>query len=86
MSVAPFLFFTGVLLGMFCGSRIVVRAFGFAHLLLGNRPPDSLTEWLASIRLRNTFFLEVCGFLAAMVMIHLAIGLMQGDAASIRRH
>lgn len=85
MSVGPFLFFTGVLLGMFCGSRIVVRAFGFAHSL---RPPpwDSLTEWLASIRLRNTFFLEVCGFLAAVVIMFLAIGLMQGDSASIRRH
>lgn len=84
MSVGPFLFFTGVLLGMFCGIRIVVRAFGFAHAL--RRNSDGLTEWLASIRLRNTFFLEVCGFLAAVVMILLAIGLMQGDAASIRRH
>jgi hypothetical protein len=50
------------------------------------RNPDALTEWLASIRLRNTFVLEVCGFLAAVVMMLLAIGLMQGDAAAIRRH
>jgi hypothetical protein len=84
MSMGPFLFFTGVLLGMFCGIRIVIRAFGFAHALRGNS--DGLTEWLASIRLRNTFFLEVCGFLAAVVMMFLAIGLMQGDATSIRRH
>jgi hypothetical protein len=69
---------------MVCGCRIVVRAFGFAHAL--HRNPDALTEWLASIRLRVTFFLEVCGFLAAVVIILLAIGLMQGDAASIRRH
>ena len=82
--MGPFLFFTGVLLGMFCGIRIVVRAFGFAHAL--RRNSDGLTEWLASIRLRNTFFLEVCGFLIAWVIFFLAIGLMEGDPAYVRRH
>lgn len=70
--MAVFFFFAGVLLALWSGARIVIRAFKFMQA----RGYGSGNWDIAPIRLKDTFVLDVFGWIAGLTMVIGAIQFM----------
>jgi hypothetical protein len=64
MDPVDFIFCTGTLLGLGCQLRIFVRVYQFAR----KRGYGERSDFIESIRLRDTFIPELIGLIAAVVM------------------
>ena len=74
MDAAPVLFGAGVVLGLCCNFRLVVRAFQWMEAIRpSQRPAWDPTHLILGIQLRNTLWLELVGYGVAILMIVAAI-------------
>jgi hypothetical protein len=69
-NAVPFLFTAGFILVNVCGFRLMVRML---RLFGPESSWDRATKWFLTIRLRDTFLLELLGFVIAVVMVLVAI-------------
>jgi hypothetical protein len=72
MDVAPFFFFTGNLLFMCCGFRVLVRVYRFMQSRGLTQPWDPLSDFLPT-RLRDTLSLEIFGLIVGQAMMFGAV-------------
>jgi hypothetical protein len=72
-AAAPFIFFMGIAVGMWCGARIFVRAYQFMQAL-GRTPKwDPAGDIVRKIRLKDTFVRDVIGWLIGIIIVNIAI-------------
>jgi hypothetical protein len=68
MDAAVFFFCTGGLLSLFCGLRIFVRIYRLMKRWGYGPRNDPIGDLVESIRLRDTFVLELIGWIAGTAM------------------
>lgn len=70
------IFFTGVLLGMVCMARINIRVFQWMYARGHGSRSDGLAHFIIPIRLRDTLFLELLGFLISIILYLTTVGIL----------
>jgi hypothetical protein len=72
---AAVLFGSGVLLGLIFGSRLFIRVYQLVA------PQSDPLAALTPIKLRGTWFLDVVGWLIAIIICQIAISFLQATEA-----
>ena len=73
MPLAGYFFIAGVVLGGICGLRISVRVVQWIDAMRRwDRPSWDPTHLILRVQLRNTFALEIIGFVIAQITVAVA--------------